>query len=75
MFTHTCHEAKFKCDVCEYGGQNQESMNVHIGRNHSDKLYILASYVSIRQQKRANYRDTLICYIIVKMIIQLIILN
>ena len=36
---------------------------------------ILASYVSIRQQKRENYQDTIICYIIVKMIIQLIILN
>jgi hypothetical protein len=45
MFTHTCHEAKFKCDVCEYGGQNQESMNVHIGRNHSDKLEWLFKFL------------------------------
>ena len=37
MFTHACHEAKFKCNFCEYGGQNEERMDVHIGRNHSDK--------------------------------------
>ena len=38
MLTHTCIEFHFNCEDCKYGGQNKGSMEVHIGRNHSDKF-------------------------------------
>ena len=30
MSTHACHEATFKCEDCEDGGKNEESLDVHI---------------------------------------------
>ena len=38
MLTHTCCESQFKCEDCKHGGRNEESIEVHIGKNHSDKF-------------------------------------
>ena len=36
--THSYIEVKYKCADCEFVGENDESMHVHIGKAHSEKL-------------------------------------
>lgn len=37
MRTHSYKEARFKCDDCDFVGQNELTMDVHIGKHHSEK--------------------------------------
>ena len=36
--THSYKEAKFQCEDCEFVGNTRETMNVHIGRFHTDQF-------------------------------------
>ena len=36
MKTHSFKSAKFKCEDCDFVGQSQETMEVHIGKTHTD---------------------------------------
>ena len=36
--THSYKEAKFQCEDCEFVGKTRETMNVHIGRYHTDQF-------------------------------------
>ena len=36
--SHSYIDAKYKCLECEYVGENDESMGVHIGKHHSENL-------------------------------------
>ena len=38
MKTHSYKEAKFKCEECEFIGENEYTMDVHNGKLHSDKF-------------------------------------
>ena len=38
MITHSYKEAKFKCDECDFVGQNLVSIEVHIRRKHSENF-------------------------------------
>ena len=37
MITHSYKEARFKCDECDFVGQNLKSIEVHVRRKHSEK--------------------------------------
>ena len=36
MKTHSYKEAKFKCEDCTFVGKWKETMEVHLGRSHTD---------------------------------------
>ena len=36
MKTHSYKEAKFKCEDCNFVGKSKETMEVHLGRSHTD---------------------------------------
>ena len=38
LFTHSYKKAKFKCSECVFVCQNEISMEVHIGKHHSEQL-------------------------------------
>ena len=38
MRNHSFNEAKFKCEDCDFVGQSGETMEVHIGKNHTDNF-------------------------------------
>ena len=38
MKIHSYKEAKFKCEECDFIGENEHTMDVHIGKVHSDKV-------------------------------------
>ena len=38
MRSHSFKEAKFKCEDCDFVGQSRETMEVHIGKNHTDNF-------------------------------------
>ena len=38
MKTHSFKEAKFKCEDCDCVGQSRETMEVHIGKTHTDNF-------------------------------------
>ena len=38
MRNHSFKEAKFKCEDCDFVGQSRETMEVHIGKSHTDKF-------------------------------------
>ena len=38
MKTHSYKEAKFKCEDCEFVGQCRETMEVHMGKAHTDNF-------------------------------------
>ena len=35
---HSYKKAEFKCDDCEFVGESEETMEVHIGKTHSDRI-------------------------------------
>ena len=35
---HSYKEAKFKCEDCAFIGQRHESMDVHVGKYHTDNF-------------------------------------
>jgi hypothetical protein len=37
LITHSYKEAKYMCSECDFVCQNEVSMEVHIGKQHSDK--------------------------------------
>ena len=37
LLTHSYKEIKYKCEECEFTGQNEVTMEVHLGKNHSEK--------------------------------------
>ena len=37
MLTHSYKEIKFKCEDCDFAGQNEVTMEVHLGKHHSEK--------------------------------------
>ena len=38
MVTHSCTEIHYKCEECDFVGQNKVTMEVHMGKNHSEKF-------------------------------------
>ena len=38
MLTHSYREVHYKCEECDFVGQNRVTMEVHMGKNHSDKF-------------------------------------
>ena len=36
--THSYKEAKFQCEDCDFVGKSRETMNVHVGRSHTDQF-------------------------------------
>ena len=38
MRSHSFKEAKFKCEDCDFVGQSRETMEVHIGKSHTDNF-------------------------------------
>ena len=38
MRNHSFKEVKFKCEDCDFVGQSRETMEVHIGKSHTDNF-------------------------------------
>ena len=37
ILTHSYKEIKYKCEECDFAGQNEVTMEVHLGKHHSEK--------------------------------------
>ena len=37
LLTHSYKKIKYKCEECEFAGKNEMTMEVHLGKNHSEK--------------------------------------
>ena len=42
MKRHSYKEAKFKCDDCDFVGESELTMEVHIGKHHSESMNVVS---------------------------------
>jgi hypothetical protein len=63
MLTHTCHEPKFKCDVCDYGGQNACCLCYFEARSKEILEMHLETYESFKCKGIFVDKDSRVCHI------------
>ena len=51
MKTHSYKEAKFKCEDCDFVGKSKETMEVHLGRSHTDLFECVFVKLILKVQK------------------------
>ena len=49
--SHSYTNSKFKCDECEFLGGNDATMQVHIGKYHTDKFECGLCYIEEKDQE------------------------